>query len=195
MYKTGSKMKIDIREKIINATIELLEEHNDAGPLTMRLIAEKAGVGLGLINYHFKTREALINDAIGEMMFHAVKPHLAIPSSIDGDPKAAIRAIFRATSDIGMRYSLGRFAVQFALLQGNMEVPALIVPLVRQYYGKRKDDLEIRLIAFSMVTTMQVAYIRSDAFRLYAGVDIQNEVQRNELIDQIIDQYLFSEEK
>jgi AcrR family transcriptional regulator len=188
-------MKTDIREKIINATIELLVEHNDTDRLTMRLIAEKAGVGLGLINYHFKTREALINDAIGEMMFHAVKPHLSIPSSADGDPKAAIRAIFRATSDIGMRYSLGRFAVQYAMLQGNMEVPALIVPLVRQFFGKRKDDLEIRLTAFSMVTTMQVAYIRSDAFRLYAGVDIQNEVQRNELIDRIIDQYLVSEEK
>jgi hypothetical protein len=94
-----------------------------------------------------------------------------------------------------VRYSLGRFAVQYAMLQGNMEVPALIVPLVRQFFGKRKDDMEIRLIAFSMVTTMQVAYIRSDAFRLYAGVDIQNELQRNELIDLIIDQYLVSEEK
>jgi len=188
-------MKADIREKIINATIELLEEQKDINRITMRVIAEKAGVGLGLINYHFKTREALINDAIGEMMFHAVKPHLAIPSSNDGDPKEAIRAIFRATSDIGMRYSLGRFAVQYAMLQGNMEVPALIVPLVRQFFGKRKDDLEIRLIAFSMVTTMQVAYIRSDVFRLYAGLDIQNEVQRNELIDRIIDQYLVLEEK
>jgi AcrR family transcriptional regulator len=188
-------MKEDVREKIIAATIELLEEHNDAGLLTMRMIAEKAGVGLGLINYHFKTREALINDAIGQMMFHAVKPHLAIPSDTEGDPREAIRAIFMATSDIGMRYALGRFAVQYAMLQGNMEVPAMIVPLVRQFYGKRKDDLEIRLIAFSMVTVMQVAYIRSDAFRLYAGFDIQNEKMRNELIDRIIDQYLVPEEK
>jgi AcrR family transcriptional regulator len=188
-------MKTEIREKIISATIELLEEHNDADRITMRMIAEKAGVGLGLINYHFKTREALINDAIGDMMFHAVKPHLAIPSVTDGDPREAIRAIFMATSDIGMRYSLGRFAVQYAMLQGNMEVPAMIVPLVRQFYGKSKDDLEIRLIAFSMVTVMQVAYIRSDAFRLYAGLDIQSEKMRNELIDRIIGQYLVSEEK
>ena len=188
-------MKTDVKEKIIAATIELLEEQKDPAQITMRQIAEKAGVGLGLINYHFKTREALINDAIGGMMFNAVEPHLAAPSNLQEDPREAIKAIFRATSDIGMRYSLGRFAVQYALLQGNMEVPALIVPLVRQFFGKRKDDLEIRLIAFSMVTTMQVAYIRSDAFRFYAGMDLQNEVQRNELIDRIIDQYLVSEEK
>lgn len=188
-------MKADVKEKIISATIDLLEEQNDAEGITMRLIADRAGVGLGLINYHFKTREALINDAIGQMMFHAVKPHLSIPSSMDSDPKEAIRSIFKATSDIGARYALGRFAVQYALLQGNMEVPAMIVPLVRQFFGKRKDDLEIRLIAFSMVTVMQAAYIRGDAFRLYAGLDIQNEQMRNELIDRIIDQYLVSEEK
>ena len=189
------EMKADVKEKIISATIELLEEQNDTDRITMRLIADRAGVGLGLINYHFKTREALINDAIGQMMFHAVKPHLSIPSSVDSDPKEAIRSIFKATSDIGARYALGRFAVQYALLQGNMEVPAMIVPLVRQFYGKRKDDLEIRLIAFSMVTVMQAAYIRGDAFRLYAGLDIQNEQMRNELIDRIIDQYFVSEEK
>jgi hypothetical protein len=71
----------------------------------------------------------------------------------------------------------------------------LIVPLVRQFFGEKKNDLDIRLMAFSMVTTLQVAYIRSDAFRLYAGMDIQNEQHRNELINKIVDQYLISEEK
>jgi AcrR family transcriptional regulator len=188
-------MKNDVKDQIIQATIELLEEQNETEHITMRLIAAKAGVGLGLINYHFKTRDALINDAIGEMMYHAAKPYFDIPSSTQEDPASAIKAIFRATSDIGVRYSLGRFTVLYALLQGNMEVPALIVPLIRQFFGGQKNDLEIRLMAFSMVTTMQVAYIRSDAFRLYAGMDIQNEQHRNELINMIVDQYLVLEDK
>jgi AcrR family transcriptional regulator len=188
-------MKTDIREQIMQATIDLLGDQNDTDRITMRQIAEKAGVGLGLINYHFKTRDALINEAIGEMMFHAAKPYFSIPSSVQENPAEAIKAIFRATAEIGIRYSLARFTVQYALLQGNMEVPALIVPLIRQYFGSSKTDLEIRLMAFSMVTAIQVAYIRSDAFRLFAGVDIQNEQQCNEIIDVIVNLYLIPEEK
>ncbi len=188
-------MKNNIREQILQATIQLLESDNDASHLTVRQIAEKAGVGLGLINYHFKSRDALVNDAIGAMMFHAAKPYFSIPSAYENDPADAIKSIFKATSEIGIRYSLGRFAVQYTLLNGNMEVPALIVPLLRQYFEGRKSDLEIRMMAFSMVTTIQVAYIRSDAFRIYAGMDIQNEQQRNQLIDLVVDQFLAKEQK
>lgn len=188
-------MKPDVREQLIRATMQLLEEDNRTDHITMRQIAEKADVGLGLINYHFKTRDALINEAIGQMMFNATKPYLSIPAATSENPAEVIKTIFRTNAEIGTRYSLARFTVKYALLQGNMEVPALIVPLIRQYFGSNKTELEIRLMAFSMVTAIQVAYIRSEAFRLYAGIDLHNENQRNQLIDLIVDQYLNLEEK
>ncbi len=46
-----------IKEKIIHATIELIKKHGDISKITVRDIAANAGVGIGLINYHFQTKD------------------------------------------------------------------------------------------------------------------------------------------
>jgi AcrR family transcriptional regulator len=186
-------MKQNVRETIIKATINLLTELNEAESITVRQIAEKAGVGLGLINYHFQTRDALINEAIGEMMFQATQSYLSAPLDNRADPAETLKLIFKTTSEIGSRYSLGRFVVQYAMLQGNMETSSMIVPILRQFFGMEKTEIEIRLMALSMVSTLQIAYIRSDTFRTYSGMDIHDEQQRNKIIDFIVDQFLTRE--
>jgi AcrR family transcriptional regulator len=52
------------RERILEATISLLIETKDFGSLTVRAIAEKADVGVGLVNYHFKDKESLVRLAV-----------------------------------------------------------------------------------------------------------------------------------
>lgn len=51
------------KEKIINSTIDLLLT-KDISLITIKDISDKASVGIGLINYHFQTKENLINIAI-----------------------------------------------------------------------------------------------------------------------------------
>ncbi len=46
----------DARERIIEVTLNLLNEVDDIEEITVRKIAERANVGVGLINYHFKQR-------------------------------------------------------------------------------------------------------------------------------------------
>lgn len=51
----------EVKERIIDVTIALIQTSNgNAAEITTRDIAEKAGVGNGLINYHFQTKENLI---------------------------------------------------------------------------------------------------------------------------------------
>ena len=48
----------DEKEVIIKATTELIQENDgNITKITSRRIAERAGVGLGLINYHFESKE------------------------------------------------------------------------------------------------------------------------------------------
>ena len=53
--------KIDKREEIIRAAMELIAEHGFHGA-PMAMIAEKAGVGAGTIYRYFECKEVLIND-------------------------------------------------------------------------------------------------------------------------------------
>jgi AcrR family transcriptional regulator len=180
----------ETRQRILKAAAELLQESGQADSLTVRQIAERAAVGIGLINYHFRTRDALVNDAIGQIMAEAAQPFLSQSPQTAEDPLGVLKSLFKETGRVGVHFKLARFTVQYALMQGNMEVQSMILPLLRQIYGQQKNEMEIRLVAFSMVSALQVALIRSEALRLYAGVDINNDRQRDETIDMLVDQFL-----
>ena len=52
---------MDNQEKIIQAATELIQEKGERfNDITVREICKKAGVGLGLLNYHFGNKERLI---------------------------------------------------------------------------------------------------------------------------------------
>ena len=53
--------KDEVKEAIIKATAELIEESDgNVNSITARAIADKSNVALGLINYHFDSKENLI---------------------------------------------------------------------------------------------------------------------------------------
>ena len=55
------KDKEKVKERIINAATELIEKSGgEVKNITARAIAERSGVALGLINYHFESKENLI---------------------------------------------------------------------------------------------------------------------------------------
>ena len=55
---------MDNKETIIQTTIALIEEKGeDLDKITVREISKKAGVGLGLVNYHFGNKDNLLHSS------------------------------------------------------------------------------------------------------------------------------------
>ncbi len=53
------KAKETVKETIINATTEFIEQSGEEMKnITARVIADKSGVALGLINYYFESKES-----------------------------------------------------------------------------------------------------------------------------------------
>lgn len=64
---------IDVRNHIIEVTTELIEQYNgDIMSITLRMIAKKAGVGLGLMNCHFQSKNNLIAQCVQRIIGHVV---------------------------------------------------------------------------------------------------------------------------
>lgn len=65
-----TQRKDSIREKLIIATIEIIEEEGfDA--VTVRKIAKKASVNSAAINYYFGTKETLLEEALKHTLSHS----------------------------------------------------------------------------------------------------------------------------
>ena len=60
---------MDSKEAIIKAATELIEERGERlGSVTVREIGKRAGVGLGLINYHFGNKDELIAQCVEKII-------------------------------------------------------------------------------------------------------------------------------
>jgi hypothetical protein len=69
------------------------------------------------------------------------------------------------------------------VLHDDILAPLYILPILREYFGESRTELECKVIAYQMITYMQVAFFRADAFQKYTGLNILNEPTWKELID------------
>jgi AcrR family transcriptional regulator len=190
MFSKGDDMDerdLEAKERILQRTMEMLNEVEDVDTITMRQIAERAQVGIGLINYHYQSKDNLFNEAVGRLMGDQAARWYEPFDREEVDPVSRLKMLLIETANIAFRYEkLSHITVSHALLHGNMEPAQLILPLLRDIFGGSKDETELRLIAFQLITTMQVIFLRASAFRLYSGIDIYDEVQRNRSIETIV---------
>lgn len=54
-------------ERIIRTAMEILVEEEEPERITVRQIAQRAGVAVGAINYHFQSKEDLLSEAVGRI--------------------------------------------------------------------------------------------------------------------------------
>ena len=172
------------KEKIINTVVDMLHEMDDPSKITIRQIAKRVGIGIGLINYHFQTREALLNIAVVKIMEDTASKLKGIENDKYDDPEQKLKDTLKELSDIAIQNS--KFLIistQYELLQGEIQTPLYYIPLLRKICKNQKDESELRIIALQLNSIMQIVFLRSSAFQVYSGIDIYNKLQRDKFID------------
>ena len=179
---------LDAKTKIIHATKDFLDLGVDPDKITVRKIAEQAGVGVGLINYHFQTRDNLLGQVVADTMSGMASAWQQMKVQPGADSLGKLKRMLKELSDYGAKYpKLMQFMVKHELIQGNFSAEFYLLPVLREVFGKAKEELELKLIATALVSAMQGALVKDKAFQRYAGVDIYDPEQRNETIDRLID--------
>lgn len=183
-----SEPEPDAKERILQVTMDILNEVDDPSRITVRQIAERAGVGIGSINYHFQSKDNLLNEAVGQIMMVEAVRWFEPVTDTDIDPVTRLKMLFKETSRIAVRYAkLSQLTLAYTLQQGEFDVSSMTVPLMREIFGSTKSDLELRLLTAQLVVPMQAAFVRTEAFRRYAGIDLFNDAQRDQAIDIMVD--------
>ena len=72
---------MEIKDKIMDVTIDLIKEADgNVDKITIRKIAKRAGIGVGLINYHFQSKKNLVDICVQQIISGVIaqsKPDLS----------------------------------------------------------------------------------------------------------------------
>ncbi len=182
----GTK-KEDTKKKILESTIQLLEKFENPEDITIRRIAETAGIGVGLINYHFGSRDKLINEAISQKI-SLLAGDMADPLMEITDSILYLKQMLIIMSDLAVKNSkLNKISVKYELLNGDFRICLTLLPILRKIFGDKKSESEIRLIAFQIIVTTQTIYIRQETFYLYSGINIDHKKERDAMLINLVD--------
>ena len=182
----GSK-KEETKKKIMEVTIALLDSVENPDDITVRKIAESAGIGVGLINYYYESRDNLIKEAVSMKMESMAE----IMEKLSGDlsnPIKYLKEMLMTMSDTAMKNNrLNKFSIEYDLLKGNFRICLYLLPVLRKIYNDSKPETDLRLIAFQIIVAMQSIYLRQEAFHMLTGIDIEIKKERDKLIDSIVE--------
>ncbi|HAO61873.1 MAG TPA: TetR/AcrR family transcriptional regulator [Erysipelotrichaceae bacterium] len=181
----------EARERIIQATIDLLNEGAEVDFITVRVVAQRANVGVGLINYHFHTRDNLLSIAIGSLMAKMAIEMREEQSVSDGSPTNRIRKMLKTLYTFGEKHEkLIQFLLTHGIINGDMDGALYLVPILKEIFGTQKDEIQLRIIALQILLPIQVASINPSSFHHFTGIDLHNIKQRDNYIDTLIDNLL-----
>ena len=182
--------KEETKESILRETIQLIRENNgDLSKVTARLIAERAGVSLGLINYHFGNKDNLILECT-QLIIHDVissfHPDLG-EKQLSGKERLLLTA-FEVFETLFANPALSRVSIL-----GDMNHPTtdsntvLTVKGFLHVCGDAFPKDKARQLAFTLVCAMQEAFLYADCAKEYLGYDFSKQSERKRFIEEQVE--------
>ena len=182
----------DIKELLIDQTIALIKE-SDGKPesITARAIAQRSGVALGLINYHFGSKDNLlakcsnkiITDLLCSMkpeLMNAEDDGLSDRERLTGYAKQTFEFLFANRAIVKMSilsdFSSYRADSNSALTQKGFQMALR---------GNIPDKSK-RLISFSLASSMQAAFLAAEESKKITGYDLNTRKGRSSFIEDTV---------
>ena len=189
-----SKNEIEARKKIISTTTKLIKKHGDTTKITVRDIAEISKVGVGLINYHFQTKENLINLCVQRIISQYIEEIEMLYSNLHMNPSDKLRYIFKSmASYISLNPGISRISMLTELSLGSIgdntdHSTKLHLKELRKIWDGNKSDREIHMLLHIFMSSVHVAFLRSHILKENIGMDFYNKEQREDFIDTLFDE-------
>ena len=185
----------DIKEILIDQTIALIKE-SDGKPesITARAIAQRSGVALGLINYHFGSKDNLlaecaecsnkiITDLLCSMkpeLMNAEDDGLSDRERLTGYAKQTFEFLFANRAIVKMSI-LSDFRSYRADSNSALTQKGFQMALRGNIPDKSK-----RLISFSLASSMQAAFLAAEESKKITGYDLNTRKGRSSFIEDTV---------
>jgi len=181
----------ETKERIIEQTIGLIRaSHGLTENITIRGIAEKANVGLGLVNHYFGTKERLIEECVQRIIGGVIGAFR--PALVEGEDHVATT---KRVSKQVMDYLMGNPEISKISILGDLKQPkewdntmGTVHGLGARLSGGQAQSSH-KLNAFMITAVMQVAFLRKDTLQQTLGVNWSDKAERDAFIDALIERF------
>lgn len=179
------------KDKIIEETISLIKETNgDTENITMRRIAERAGIGVGLANHYFQSKEHLIEVCVQTIIQQVIGSfHPSLCES--NDPLEVTKCVAKQVMDFLMENP----QISRVSILGDLKQPKATDNTMKTVggFGGRlsggQPTAKHKIQSFMITAVLQEAFLRKDLFRESFGIDFYSKAERDRFIDSIVERF------
>lgn len=184
---------MDNKETLIQAATTLIEERGEhIEEITVREICKNAGVGLGLVNYHFGSKDKLIEICV-ERIINGIVEHFQNirEETEDLSPFEKLEYLGNMTLD----FLFEHIAISKISVLTDMQTPkandnthrtyAAYLPLVAACRPDW-DKTTVKRKTFCLITIMQQTFLRHETISKMLGTDLSQKDNRRAFHTQIL---------
>lgn len=173
-----AKDENNTKEKIFQATLELITKEEDSKLITMREIAAKAGVNSALINYYYQSKGNLLGQVVGTIMGGIISQVMQ-NESIKEDAIGRLRNILITTADAAFKHvKVRKIAISIELKKGCKSSCEMVMPLLKEIFkGYSESDLDI--IALQLMLPFHHFFLEPELYNKLLDTDFYDEKKGN----------------
>ncbi len=177
---------MEIKDKIINVTIDLIKEANgNIDKITIREIAKRAEIGVGLINYHFQSKKNLVDICVQQIISNVIAQ--SKPNMEGLSPMEKLKCSVKIPIDFLMdNPEIAKISILGDLMQGQAN-DNTFQTLARYYFYANNSCLQENTFfsAALLIHGLQGVFLRRKLYK--DKFDFENKAQRDILIDNLVE--------
>ncbi len=195
-------MQRDIKQRIIEATIRLIEQKgSNIEEITVREICAAAGTGISQINYHFQTKDHLIEQCVQYIIGSVISRYNEAASALGGLP--AVEALKRRTDATCQFLYANENISRVSILtdhraarkdDNTAQTIAAYLPMVETACRERNIVANPRGLAMLLILGVQNLFLRTDIIKEEMGIDLRDDSERRQFIDDYVERLFYAEE-
>ena len=190
-------MIVEPRNRILQSTIDLISTKQDVEKVTIREIAQAAGVGVGLINYHFQSKDKLVRECVQIIVGNVIDRFPELASSIHLPPIEKLKYLLKSTSRFLVanpgisRVSILSDIIEPSVHNNSSQTLRAYLPVFTEALSPTRSAKEISVLAQVVLGSVQLAFLHSTGPNPgVTGLNFFDEEQRHKFIDVLIDSLL-----
>jgi len=183
---------LETRDKILKYTLEMVQNERDFSKITVRRIIAGAGVSLSAVNYHFGSKEKLINEVISmsirKFLSSEADPYVEYKDDAVKKLKELVKLPARYLAE---NPNISRISILSDMtnpIENDLTEQTIyfLMPAAKEVFQGKKEE-EIKQELWKLVSIIQTAFLRHQSFIKLTGVDYFNSKERNKFLEDYID--------